>query len=92
MTSGSNILEIGAGAGAGAFTARLSKKDYIVSAVDLNDDKFDVDNVDFRKVSVDDSLIDVFDGNKFDAIASIEIIEHFRGYWDFCLRLVASYL
>jgi SAM-dependent methyltransferase len=90
LEANSSILEIGAGAG--AFTLRLKNSGYTdISATDIDDEFFDISDIDYRKVTPSDSLAKIFTGKEFDAVIAIEVIEHFRGTWYF-LEEVASVL
>lgn len=81
LKPGSSIIEIGAGAG--AFALRMHKFGYDVHAVDIEDDKFDVPGVKFRKVSPEEQISAVFNHKLFDGVIAIEVIEHFRSTWKF---------
>lgn len=81
LEPGAGILEIGAGAG--AFSLRMQKCGYMVSAVDIDDNNFKVPGVTFRKVGPEERISDVFDNRKFKAVVAIEVIEHFRSTWQF---------
>lgn len=81
LRPGSSVLEIGAGAG--AFSRRMQKDGYEVSAVDISDEHFDAPGVTFRKVQVEDHLSTIYGEKKFQAVVAVEVIEHFRSTWRF---------
>ncbi len=81
LIPGASIIEIGAGAG--AFSLRMHKGGYDVSAVDIEADKFDAPGVQFKKIGPQDHICMAFEKKKFDAVVAIEVIEHFRSTWQF---------
>jgi len=81
LEPGSSILEIGAGEG--AFSLRMHKCGFDVSAVDIEDDKFDAPGVHFKKIDPEDHISTIFKNDKFQAVVAIEVIEHFRSTWRF---------
>lgn len=75
---GASILD--AGCGNGWFSQRLSDSGFNVSAVDMSRSGIERARnaqlpIDFRVASVYDDLAEVF-GRKFDAVISLEVIEH----------------
>ena len=78
---GASILEIGAGAG--AFSLRMQKGGYDVSAVDIEEDEFDAPGVNFKKVAPESDISAAFENRKFQAVVAVEVIEHFRSTWAF---------
>lgn len=74
VPKGSNLLDIGAGAG--AMSLRLHRAGFTVQAVDVDDSRFDIPEIPITKINPDDRLSTILGAERFDAITAIEVIEH----------------
>lgn len=89
VPTGARVLDVGAGAG--AFSLRLHRAGYRVDAVDVDDARFHLPDVRFRKIRPEDKLSEVYGREQFGAVAAIEVIEHVSSTHDF-LREAARVL
>jgi len=74
VSPGARVLDLGAGAG--AFSLRLVRGGYQVTAVDVDPVKWRVPEVQFVQADATTPLADVLRGNVFDAVCCLEVIEH----------------
>jgi SAM-dependent methyltransferase len=90
IAPGGKILDMGAGEG--ALSARLSDLGFHVTAADKDHDNFKCTQATFFRVNFDssedfDQFVAQHEG-EFDAVLSIEVIEHVQDQWDYVRRLM----
>lgn len=76
---GSNILDVGAGAG--AFSRRLADSGYKVHALDIDPAKWTLDDIPFHKLNIDLGISGSIT-EQFDAVCCLEVIEHIENPWN----------
>lgn len=86
IPAGSTVVDVGAGAG--AFSARLGRAGYRVTACDIDAAKWAAPDVPFVQVDVAESLAEQVPG-PFDAACCIEVIEHVENPWQLFRQLAA---
>lgn len=86
VPAGARILDVGAGAG--AFSARLARAGYDVTACDLDADKWAADEVPFVQIDLGEDLPAAVPG-PFDAACCIEVVEHVENPWHLFRQLAA---
>lgn len=84
VVSGSSIVDLGAGAG--AFSARLSDAGYSVTALDIDIEKWALDSVPVRHLDVNRGLTASL-GQTYDAACALEVIEHIENPWQLLREL-----
>lgn len=90
LPPGSIILDFGAGEG--ALTARLNDCGYKMVAVDKDEGNFKLTDADFYRVDFDcdQEISDFVNSHKslYDAVLSVEVIEHVKDQWRYVQQLM----
>jgi 2-polyprenyl-3-methyl-5-hydroxy-6-metoxy-1,4-benzoquinol methylase len=78
VPSGSTVLDVGAGAG--AFSLRLSDLGYRVTALDVDPSKWNATHIPFMVLDVNKGVAASI-SDTFDAVCCVEVIEHVENPW-----------
>ena len=83
VVSGSEVLELGAGAG--ALSQKLYEVGYKITAGDYNSESFIPEHIVCKQVNCDhgEFMLELFGSEKFDAVICGDLIEHLKTPWAF---------
>lgn len=79
LPKGAAVLDMGAGSG--ALSKRLADLGYQVLALDVEQERFQPQGIEFRHLDLELGVAESLAGRRFDAICSLEVIEHLRNPW-----------
>lgn len=86
LSPGAQILELGSGSG--AFACRLMDAGFHVTCCDITAEKFGLSgSVPFIEADLNNSFAAII-GREFDAVISMEVIEHLENPWQFLRQIV----
>lgn len=86
LPEGSTILDVGAGAG--AFSQRLADHNYQVTGMDIELYEWIPKDIPFKHLDVNKGIVGSVD-TQYDAVCSLEVIEHLENPWAFFRELNA---
>ena len=79
VPAGACVLDVGAGAG--AFSQRLTDAGYAVTALDIDPEKWLPQAIPFLKLNIDAGIVASVK-TQFDAVCCLEVIEHVENSWN----------
>lgn len=79
VPGGATVLDVGAGAG--AFSQRLSDLGYKVTALDIDPEKWIPREIPFQRLNIDAGIRGSVD-ETYDAVCCLEVIEHVENAWN----------
>jgi len=77
-----HVSALDLGAGEGAMCARLQEGGYRVEAVEIEEGRFQVENITCRQLDLNDDFARALDGT-FDIITAVDVIEHLENHRHF---------
>lgn len=79
ISPGASVIDIGAGAG--AFSQRARDLGYNVTALDIDEEKFTLNEIPFMKMDINEG-IHLKDDTAYEAAVCLEVIEHVENPWN----------